>query len=57
MNENVKKFEHFYNDILNPLNICQIILDINTLLAEKSALSKDGKSIVFKPVTTYEELK
>ncbi|CDW89511.1 UNKNOWN [Stylonychia lemnae] len=56
-NENLKKIEHFYIDILNPLNICQIILDINNLLAEKSALSKDGQSIVYTPITTYEELK
>ena len=55
--ENMKKFKRFYQDILNPLNLCKIMLDINQMLAEKSAASGDGNTAQYKPVTTYEELK
>jgi len=56
-NENIRKFKRFYSDILNPLSICKIMLDINQILAEKSSASGEGNLGSYKPVTSYEELK
>lgn len=53
----MKKFKRFYQDILNPLNICKIMLDINQMLAERSAAVGEGNMAQYKPVTSYEELK
>jgi hypothetical protein len=33
------------------------MLDINQMLAERSAASGDGNSASYKPITSYEELK
>lgn len=46
-NENLKKFHQFYSQVLNPLTICKIILDINNLQAEKSAASGEGNMAIY----------
>lgn len=56
-NENLKKLSHFYLNIINPLTICKLMLDLNNLLAERSASIGDGNEATYIPVTTYEGLK
>eukprot|EP00347_Sterkiella_histriomuscorum_P018424 403345562 len=56
-NENMKKFNRFYSQILNPLTTCKIMVDINQMLAERAAASGEGNSCVYQPVTSYDELK
>lgn len=56
-NENIKKFSKFYSSVLNPLSTCKIMVDINTMLAERANASGEGNTCVYQPVTSYEELK
>jgi hypothetical protein len=47
--ENMKKLRHFYSNVINPVTTCQVILDINTIIADHN---KD-----FSPILSYEDLK
>ena len=49
--DNLKRFKEFYSVTLNPLTICQIIMEVNTLMMD-SAKNKE-----YRAISSYLELK
>ena len=43
--ENLKKIQKFYQETISPLSICQIVLDINNIMAEQSVNKTTGVSV------------
>ena len=54
--ENLKRVNKFFMETISPLSICQIILDINNIMAENSVNKTTGVS-VYQPIFTYSSLK
>lgn len=43
--ENLKRMNKFFMETISPLSICQIILDINNIMAENSVNKTTGVSV------------